>query len=235
MHFTKNTPHYRYEVMMQSVPSIRSHGSGKRYVYLLTAEQTKCDYCLNYRRKKCLLDRCPYIEEKVQTGTATLRQILSELFGDIDSPTLRNRLERFIRESEVIPMPYFNKHHKREFTEALDRIDADDSAQLSAVYLMSADALLWHKSKPFVGASGIDFDKIPVGSIGEKAYTLFACAKDLCKGTKHITLADICDEQIISPKLFGVICTAMAVRRFGIESLNCIKGDVQNDTRRTDK
>ena len=62
--------------------------------------------------------------------------------------------------------------------------------------------------------------RFALGSVDEKAYTLFCCAKDLYLGTKHITIADLADEQLISPKMFGIICNALAIRRFGIGVLN---------------
>jgi len=59
-----------------------------------------------------------------------------------------------------------------------------------------------------------------LGSVDEKAYTLFCCAKDLYLGTKHINIADLADEQLIPPKMFGIICNVLAKRRFGIGVIN---------------
>ena len=42
-----------------------------------------------------------------------------------------------------------------------------------------------------------------LGSVDDKAHTLFCRAKDLYLGTKHITIADLADEQLISPQIFG--------------------------------
>lgn len=54
----------------------------------------------------------------------------------------------------------------------------------------------------------------------ENAYTLFCCAKDLYLGTKHIAVKDLADMDLISPKMFGLICNAMAIRRFGLNAIN---------------
>ncbi len=78
----------------------------------------------------------------------------------------------------------------------------------------------------------MNFDRIKLGSVSERAYTLYACASDLYKGTKLLTIGDLCDEQMISPKLFGVICNAMTVRRFGLYALNAgggSKDDLRNN------
>ena len=43
---------------------------------------------------------------------------------------------------------------------------------------------------------------------------------ELYLGTKHITIADLTDEQLISYRMFGIICNALVIRRFGIGVLN---------------
>lgn len=47
-------------------------------------------------------------------------------------------------------------------------------------------------------------------------YTLYCTAKDLYLGTKNLTIGDLADTTIIEPKIFGVICNAMAIRRYGL-------------------
>lgn len=118
-------------------------------------------------------------------------------------------------------MNYYGKKHESDFTKALERIDKDNLKLLSAVYLLTADVQFWRRIQNQVEKNCIRFDKINLGSVDEKAYTLFCCAKDLYLGTKHITITYLADEQLISPKLFGMICNAMAIRRFGIDVLCC--------------
>ena len=38
-------------------------------------------------------------------------------------------------------------------------------------------------------------------------------------GTKHLTISDLSDTELISPMLFGVICNAMAIRRYGLGAI----------------
>ena len=44
-------------------------------------------------------------------------------------------------------------------------------------------------------------------------------AKDLCCGTKHITIRDLADKEIVSPQMFGILCEAMTLRRYGLAAL----------------
>lgn len=221
MYFTAYTPIFPYEVMMRMIPNFLPRGHGM-YVIVRSEskEETECDLCCYYRRKKCDLPTCPFIREKIKFGTATKKQILDAVFKNIRNSKFRERLSSFIRESENTNMNYFNKWHEYGFNKALERIDRENYKLISAVYLLKADTQLWRRVQNQVEKNCIRFDKMNLGSVDEKAYTLFCCAKDLYLGTKHITIADLAEEQLISPKMFGIICNALAIRRFGIGVLN---------------
>lgn len=216
MYFTAYTPIFPYEVMMLKIPNFQPRGHGMYvYVHSETKEESECDLCCYYRRKKCDLPTCPFIQEKIKFGTATKKQIMDAVFMNIRNSKFRERLSLFIRESENIKMNYAGKRHESDFKKTLERIDSENYKLVSAVYLLTADTQLWRRVQTQVEKSSIRFDKMNLGSVDEKAYTLFCCAKDIYLGTKHITIADLADEQLISPKMFGNICNAMAIRRFG--------------------
>ncbi len=222
MYFTIRTSLYPYEVMMQGIPNFLPRGHGT-YIYrreTVPASQTDCQYCLYYHSGKCSLEECQFLECKIANGTATVRQIMAAVFSAVTYPPFIWRLNRYIKESESKNMNYYSKKHESDFKQALERINPDNLRVLSAVYLLTADTQLWRRVQNQVEKNGIRFDRMNLGSVDEKAYTLFCCAKDLYLGTKHITIADLADEQLISPKMFGIICNALAIRRFGIGVLN---------------
>ena len=221
MYFTAYTPIFPYEITMRMIPNFLPRGHGMYVIiHSETKEETECDLCCYYRRKKCDLPICPFIREKIKFGTATKKQIMDAVFMNIRNSKFRERLSSFIRESENTNMNYFGKKHESDFKKTLERIDSENYKLASAVYLLTADAQLWRRVQNQVEKNCIRFDRMNLGSVDEKAYTLFCCAKDLYLGTKHITIAELADEQLISPKMFGNICNALAIRRFGIRVLN---------------
>ena len=60
------------------------------------------------------------------------------------------------------------------------------------------------------------FENIKLNNCAERAYTLYCAAKDLTLGTKHLTVSDLSDANLVPPMLFRTICNAMAIRRFGL-------------------
>ena len=221
MYFTADMPLFCYEILMQGIPDFLPRGHGT-YIYrreTVPATQTDCQYCLYYHGGKCNLEECPFLELKIANGTATVPQIMSAVFSAVTYPPFNWRLNRYIRESENKIMNYYGKKHESDFKQTLDRIDPNNLRVLSAVYLLTANTQLWRRVQNQVEKNCIHFDRMNLGSVDEKAYTLFCCAKDLYLGTKHITIADLADEQLISHKMFGIICNALAIRRFGADVL----------------
>jgi len=55
------------------------------YVFMRseTKEDTECDLCCYFKRNKCSLDVCPFINEKIKFGTATKKQIMDAVFMNI--------------------------------------------------------------------------------------------------------------------------------------------------------
>ena len=146
-----------------------------------------------------------------------MRETLTETMSAISYPPFQRRLEQYLKESEENPMDYRNEKHRIAFTEAIEKLNRKDYALMSAVYLLTAEHALWMKAKHRVGQNEIRFDTIKFQDSTENAYTLFCCAKDLYLGTKHITVKDLADGELIRPRIFDLICNAMAIRRFGLE------------------
>lgn len=119
-------------------------------------------------------------------------------------------------------MDYRNEKHKIAFEDAVRKADIRNYTLLSVLYLLTADRKLWISSKPHISKNEIAFEKIELKNSDEKAYALFCTAKDLYLKTKHMAITDLADTDLISPKIFTLICNAMSIRRSGLnaEKLN---------------
>ncbi len=125
-------------------------------------------------------------------------------------------------------MKYYNKRHEQEFTKVMDQLGPTNLALIGAVYLLTAEGGLWNKCRNHVDHDTVHFDKISLGSVNSRAYTMFACARDILEGTKHLNITDLVDEQLITNKLFTILCYALALKRFGVKILQQ-EGEEVND------
>ncbi len=92
-------------------------------------------------------------------------------------------------------------------------------AMCAAIYLLTADQMLWGMAEGAVHPELIDFSDISIRGIGLDGYVMFHCAKDLYKGTNRLSLSELTDPELISDGTFRTVVTAFLIRRYGAEVL----------------
>ena len=112
-------------------------------------------------------------------------------------------------------MEFRNEKHKTAFTEAIKRVKPNTKTMASALYLLTADNALWRNIKRQINGNQITLYRIRPRNLTEDGYTLFCCAKDMLYGTAYLTANDLADRELISPKMYKLICNAMMIRRYG--------------------
>lgn len=189
--FSDNPYDRRMERLMMTVPNFRPRGVGFRF----TEAQIF-----------------------ITATAATPTEILTATMRQIRCPPFRKRFNEYI-ESEENPMTYINEKHRARFALAAKNVRRDNFALLATLYLLTADGRLWNCCKHHIAGNAVFFEKIRLHACSERAYTLYCAAKDLTLGTKHITVSDLADSDLVPPMLFRTICNAMAIRRFGIAAI----------------
>ena len=220
MIFSDSPQQKALERMMTAVPRFLPQGGGimVRHHFAYTAEMCDCRYCLYYCRK-CTADSCPCIEERILAGAEKRSEVISKTIKDIHNAAFHRRLNQFIIENEELPMNFKNKKHSQVFDEAVRKRNKKNFALMAAIYLLTAEHKLWMQIKRFVERNEIKFDGFKPKDSTENGYTLLCCAKDLYLGTKHITISDLADTELVAPRMFALICNAMAIRRFGLGAI----------------
>lgn len=225
MLFSTKPKDIELERMMTSVPGFGRRGYGM-YVFnkfKYSAKDCDCRLCTHYDKKeKCTLSKCECMEERIESEAVGYSEFMRHTFSAIENHAFQKRLKKFMKESEDHPMLYRGNAHKEMFQKIIERCLISNNAMLSALYLLTADKFLWSKVRYAVGNRSIDFSSVRLGGVSPDAYTLYMTARDLYEGTKHITISDIADREIISHKMFGIICNAMAIRRYGMNAASII-------------
>lgn len=158
--------------------------------------------------------------EEYETGSVSLSKALAE----ISNPMFQKRLRQYIEESGTNSMDYKNNRHRQEFEGSIRKKNKKNNALMSALYLLTADYILWQSVGQCIKGNFICFDEIRLHGLNENGYILFCAAKDLYIGTDCLTVSDLSDATLVPPKIFGLICNAMAIRRFGLGAIHYTAG-----------
>lgn len=121
-------------------------------------------------------------------------------------------------------MKFASKIHRRLFNEAIRNRGNADPRVLAAIYLLTAQRRLWSKVKPHVLKNDIRFADMNQTGYTPAEYTLINCAKDICLRTRYMTVSELSDVRLISPRMYDAISTAVKIARTGVYSGKRRKG-----------
>lgn len=115
-------------------------------------------------------------------------------------------------------MIYRDERHQHTFEkEAAMRPDTVSRALLAALYLLTADKNLWNQVKDHISLRRMYVEDMRPKNLTGTSYVYFAAAKDILSGTRNIQLMEIADPTLLSMKSYMILCTALAIRAYGVE------------------
>ena len=121
---------------------------------------------------------------------------------------------------EARPMIYRDERHQHTFEkEVVMRPESVSRALLAALYLLTADKNLWNQ----VSLRWVYVEDMRPKNLTGTSYVYFAAAKDIMSGTRNIQLMEIADPALLSMKSYMILCTALAIRAFGVERASRIQ------------
>ena len=119
---------------------------------------------------------------------------------------------------EARPMIYRDERHHHTFEkEAVMRPESVSRALLAALYLLTADRNLWNQVRDHISLRRVYVEDMRPKNLTGTSYVYFAAAKDIMSGTRNIQLMEIADPALLSMKSYMILCTALAIRAYGVE------------------
>ncbi len=120
MHFTGTKHLHEIENIMQEIPNFLPKGHGG------TVLKKEMEDCI-----------------RGQPPPDSYEEMMSALTARIGYKPLGERMRRYLKESEGKAVSYRNEKHKAVFEEITAKMDKQNYALLSALYLLTADYRLW--------------------------------------------------------------------------------------------
>ena len=120
-------------------------------------------------------------------------------------------------------MIYRDDRHQRTFEkEAAMRPESISRPLLAGLYLLTADGNLWNQVKDQISLRRVYVDDMRPKNLTGTSYVFFAAAKDILSGSHTVQLTEIADPALLSMKSYLILCTALAIRAYGVEKASQI-------------
>ena len=117
-------------------------------------------------------------------------------------------------------MVFRNDNHGVLFEKEIRYHKGCSRKMTAALFLLTADSRLWHQAENHIGSNEIDITAIKPRRLDAMAYVCFTVAKDIITGSRTVSLTELADTSMLSPRYFLVIQTAMLIRGYGLNAAN---------------
>ena len=115
-------------------------------------------------------------------------------------------------------MVFRNDNHGVLFEKEIRYHKGCSRKMTAALFLLTADSRLWHQAENHIGTNEIDITAIKPRRLDAMAYVCFTVAKDIITGSRTVSLTELADTSMLSPRYFLVIQTAMLIRGYGLNA-----------------
>ena len=162
-----------------------------------------------------------------ETGKAFERFMKHQPNFNPDAPEadrIQAELDAEKERKETRAMIYRDERHQHTFEkEAVMRPESVSRTLLAALYLLTADRNLWSQVKDHINLRRMYVEDMRPKNLTGTSYVYFAAAKDILSGTRNIQLMEIADPALLSMKSYMILCTALAIRAYGVKRASRIQ------------
>lgn len=185
-------------------------------------EDVDCSLCSKYagKRKNCKAHGCPWLAERIEAGTVGYEEALLETFprdAHLDA-RLHTAIRRFTG-SLFLTAAHKNRMEQMKIREGY-RKRRDTPAYYAAMYLLTANDDLFHRTTNCFRKSGIQFDYGKLADISPHNYTLFSAARDIYSDGTSVALNDLANAEVVDSLAFSLIVNALLIARYGCAVLD---------------
>ena len=121
-------------------------------------------------------------------------------------------------------MIYRDERHQHTFEkESAMRPESISRPLLAGLYLLTADGNLWNQVRDQISLRRVYVEDMRPKNLTGTSYVFFAAAKDILRGSRNIQLMEIADPALLSMKSYMILCTALAIRAYGVKKASRIQ------------
>ena len=188
--------------------------------------------CLLCKKRKALkpCDKCDRLELRLEYDQVTYTEIYKSIFDNLSDTALQTRLEEYLEEIKMADKKFCSLGHKERFERTLKNINKKNKSLVATIYLLTADSTVWRQCWNKVMFDSIEITGLKLKQSGNNGYVYFCAAKDLYLGSHYISAEDLADRDVIPKNVFGTVCNAIAINRYGLKSLYITDKGRSDDT-----
>lgn len=193
---------------------------GVKTSYHYKPEDVECEYCVEWRHRRCQAVGCPWLAERIEAGVVSYASAVRELFGGVADEAFIARLGQLVLHFRGS----FWLDREHEFNTRLLLRSVGYGAWrnprfFAALYLLGSNRALLKRAWNACLPSGFEPGYMVMRGVSEHDYTLIQAAKAITGNSSGLELEDLADTEAVDDTAFQLIVNALLIANYGSDVL----------------
>lgn len=188
--------------------------------YHYKPEDVACEYCVEWRHRRCQAIACPWLTERIEAGVVSYASAVRELFGGVED-------EAFIKRLGLLVLHFrgsfwLNAEHEYNTRLLLRSVGYQawrNPRFFAVLYLFGSNRGLMKRVRNACMPQGFEPLYMVMRGVSAHDYALIQAAKALMCGGLGLTLYDLADREVVDDEAFELIVNALLIANYGADVL----------------
>ena len=188
--------------------------------YHYKPEDVECEYCVEWRHRRCQAVGCPWLAERIEAGVVSYASAVRELFWRTEDEAFIHRLGALVLHFRG--SFWLDREHEFNTRLLLRSVGYGawrDPRFFAALYLFGSNRALMKRSWNACLPSGFELGYMVMRGVSEHDYTLIQAAKAITGNASGLELEDLADTEAVDDTAFRLIVNALLIASYGADVL----------------
>ena len=188
--------------------------------YHYKPEDVACEYCVEWRHRRCQAVGCPWLAERIEAGVVSYAAAVHGLFGCVENEAFIQRLGLLVLHFHgSFWLDSEHEYNTRLLLRSVGYQAWRNPRFFAVLYLFGSNRALLKRAWNACMPGGFEPVFIVMRGVSEHDYTLIQAAKALMCGGLGLTLYDLADREVVDDKAFTLIINALLIANYGPDVL----------------
>lgn len=188
--------------------------------YHYKPEDVACEYCVEWRHRRCQAVGCPWLAERIEAGVVSYASAVRELFWGIRDEAFIQRLGLLVLHFRgSLWLSAEHEFNTRLLLKSVGYKAWRNPRFFASLYLFGSNRALLKRAWNACMPQGFEPLYMVMRGVSAHDYALIQAAKALMCGGLGLTLYDLADREVVDDEAFWLIVNALLIANYGTDVL----------------
>lgn len=188
--------------------------------YHYKPKDVACEYCVEWRHRRCQAVGCPWLAERIEAGVVSYAAAVHGLFGCVENEAFIQRLGLLVLHFHgSFWLDSEHEYNTRLLLRSVGYQAWRNPRFFAVLYLFGSNRALLKRAWNACMPQGFEPLYMVMRGVSAHDYTLIQAAKALMCGGLGLTFYDLADREVVDDVAFQLIVNALLIANYGSDVL----------------